>query len=77
MAQDSTDLFADIARADDEFFNAFNVCDLARMGELDFAFMNTFRLSDRLIAQAMEQYGLTLLVDSFYDNIEWKVSEPA
>lgn len=34
IAQDSTDLFADIARADDEFFNAFNVCDLARMGEV-------------------------------------------
>ena len=34
IAQDSTKLFADIARADVEFFDAFNTCDLARMGKI-------------------------------------------
>ena len=33
-AQVSTKLFAEIAKADAEFFVAFNACDLARMGEI-------------------------------------------
>ncbi len=34
IAQDSGNLLAEISRADDEFFDAFNVCDLATMGSI-------------------------------------------
>jgi hypothetical protein len=40
-----------------------------------YAFLDTFRLSDSEIAHAMQLHGLSLILDSFHDNIEWKVNE--
>jgi hypothetical protein len=39
--------------------------------------LNTFKLADSEIAQAMRFHGLSLIIDSFHDNIEWKVHENA
>ena len=43
----------------------------------DYEPLNTFKLSDSEIAQAMSLHGLSLVIDSFHDNIEWKVHENA
>lgn len=41
----------------------------------DFEPLDTFRQSDAQIAHVMQLHGLVVLVDSFHDNIEWKVHE--
>ena len=41
----------------------------------DYEPRNTFKLSDSEIVQAMRLHGISLIIDSFHDNIEWKVHE--
>ena len=41
----------------------------------DYHPLDTFRISDSEIAQAMSLHGLSIIIDSFHDNIEWKVNE--
>ena len=50
---------------------------LIHPANIDFSPIDTFRSPSAKIDQAMRSYGVTLLIDSFHDNIEWKVHENA
>lgn len=43
----------------------------------DFEAFNTFKHSDAEIAKVMRLHGLSMIIDSFHDDIEWKVHEYA
>ena len=60
----------------EKFWNYGN-WNLISPAKTDYKPLNTFKLSDSEIAQAMSLRGLSLIIDSFHDNIEWKVHENA
>ena len=43
----------------------------------EFEPFNTFRSSDEEISRVMEAHNVALIIDSFHDDIEWKVHERA
>ena len=40
---------------------------------IDFKGFDIFRASDDIIATQMNEFGFTILIDSFHDDIEWKI----
>lgn len=58
-----------------EAFWSYGNWNLVGPARLDWRFMDTFRLGDEEIGKAMRNHKVELVVDSFHDNIEWRVCE--